>query len=108
MGAWIEITVVKERETREDVAPHDGCVDWNEYAKPSSNKSVQSHPTMGAWIEIILEEINNVQENSRTPRWVRGLKFKYKINLRIERKVAPHDGCVDWNPFCFNRRWRNI
>ena len=79
------------------VAPHDGCVDWNSYkinVKRQHKKrrtprwvrglkfclhfvSVlipRSHPTMGAWIEII-------------------------INLRTARSepVAPHDGCVDWN-----------
>ena len=51
MGAWIEIL-----------------------QPPPISISVMSHPTMGAWIEIVylLKTLNHVQ-------------------------VAPHDGCVDWN-----------
>ena len=98
MGAWIEIrrkhlTVrwwmcrtprwvrglklawFDDLEKARAVAPHDGCVDWN----ASKNVGVvpfawQSHPTMGAWIEIV--------------KGVSGV-------LTVE--VAPHDGCVDWN-----------
>ena len=33
-----------------------------------------SHPTMGAWIEIVLRRL-----------------------IRLPPYVAPHDGCVDWN-----------
>ena len=50
MGAWIEITLQALR-------PHD---------------AQSSHPTMGAWIEI--------------------MRLKTKVYLFI---VAPHDGCVD-------------
>ena len=35
-----------------------------------------SHPTMGAWIEIELENQLALQKECRTPRWVRGLKFE--------------------------------
>ena len=80
-----------------NVAPHDGCVDWN------SKKN-------RLWDEW---------HHGRTPRWVRGLKSSFFI-CRIVNKtshptmgawieiaicrigdgrsiVAPHDGCVDWN-----------
>ena len=51
MGAWIEIL-------------------FNEWAK----HYVVSHPTMGAWIEINLFHFDYIPYESRTPRWVRGLK----------------------------------
>ena len=57
----------------------------------------QSHPTMGAWIEIWLIKPKSANLSSRTPRWVRGLKY-HKIELNLTNvNVAPHDGCVDWN-----------
>ena len=34
-----------------------------------------SHPTMGAWIEMLLPFEYASYLDSRTPRWVRGLKF---------------------------------
>ena len=51
MGAWIEINSKAVAITEDNVAPHDGCVDWN--------------------------KTNDGQEADfirRTPRWVRGLK----------------------------------
>ena len=72
---------------------------------------------MGAWIEIKLKERNIVITVGRTPRWVRGLKYKYvvaktydpkshptmgawiemvyQLVLAFVKVVAPHDGCVD-------------
>ena len=29
MGAWIEMALTKPKEVIHQVAPHDGCVDWN-------------------------------------------------------------------------------
>ena len=52
MGAWIEIIGI---EIEFDESP--------------------SHPTMGAWIEIILLAPVKSVMRCRTPRWVRGLKF---------------------------------
>ena len=52
MGAWIEIFK----------------------ASVSSLPLVQSHPTMGAWIEIGYDDGSEAVRNCRTPRWVRGLK----------------------------------
>ena len=130
MGAWIEIAFIKFCKSMIMVAPHDGCVDWN--LKPFSSISLlkSSHPTMGAWIEIVLASVGKAVPRGRTPRWVRGLKlllvelFQWFIKshptmgawieIRVETErnrttaVAPHDGCVDWNqsgrngtPFCF-------
>ena len=53
MGAWIEI------------------IEW----AILSNIAVLSHPTMGAWIEILLDSAYVFHIDSRTPRWVRGLKW---------------------------------
>ena len=39
------------------------------------NIYISSHPTMGAWIEILFSFTPNFNEASRTPRWVRGLKY---------------------------------
>ena len=63
MGAWIEISV---------------CFRARRY--------VWSHPTMGAWIEIIHGFGNAISSLGRTPRWVRGLKF---INCNINHLITP-------------------
>ena len=101
------------------VAPHDGCVDWNYPSVTHDKLKELSHPTMGAWIEILVYEIYNIISLvaphdgcvdwnfhvynkvmklwCRTPRWVRGLKsyeWEHRPNWLA---VAPHDGCVDWN-----------
>ena len=80
-----------------DVAPHDGCVDWNIEIFPLISDFNLSHPTMGAWIEIHSVDLDVSIHLSRTPRWVRGLKYGYIISHKDFKKVAPHDGCVDWN-----------
>ena len=54
-----------------------------------------SHPTMGAWIEIVLKIPFVKKLLSRTPRWVRGLKFGFSFEPMNVAPVAPHDGCVD-------------
>ena len=96
MGAWIEIFMFTIWSTSAMVAPHDGCVDWNNIEFTWAFKALR-----------------------RTPRWVRGLKFdmSYMVAYRILSHptmgawieifhlcilltttiVAPHDGCVDWN-----------
>ena len=58
MGAWIEIYPCVE-----------GLHSW------------VSHPTMGAWIEIHLEKCLFRPTHRRTPRWVRGLKYRFKIMI---------------------------
>ena len=72
MGAWIEILFVGIK------YGHDG-----------------SHPTMGAWIEIVSGVSGVLTVECRTPRWVRGLKFFIKCMSKFINTVAPHDGCVD-------------
>ena len=99
MGAWIEIVTDQKTWWGDRVAPHDGCVDWNYTVKPRPFSIYSSHPTMGAWIEIdlaskVIEEAMShptmgawieidilwamwKSRFCRTPRWVRGLKFKF-------------------------------
>ena len=104
------------------VAPHDGCVDWNFKHILYITDTNLSHPTMGAWIEIFdiflcPPNLFNVAPHDgcvdwncvplwyicifcgRTPRWVRGLKWRVLVALNLLFLVAPHDGCVDWNLF---------
>ena len=54
MGAWIEIKVKRYGFKDDYVAPHDGCVDWNINESDIRLRPNGSHPTMGAWIEIML------------------------------------------------------
>ena len=78
---------------------------------------MKSHPTMGAWIEIINPTIQPQTELCRTPRWVRGLKSFLVSAIKGSKRshptmgawieiinsfsfscyicVAPHDRCVD-------------
>ena len=72
---------------------------------------------MGAWIEIWEKLKKALEENGRTPRWVRGLKYTMMNAITCDYlshptmgawieitpiiiliscyMVAPHDGCVD-------------
>ena len=77
MGAWIEIInnrlIINDMHvaphdgcvdwnyvgnyfgmSKDIVAPHDGCVDWNNLLGLMYLSFKESHPTMGAWIEIAL------------------------------------------------------
>ena len=58
-------------------------------------QSCWSHPTMGAWIEIMRICKSPHALPCRTPRWVRGLKFIFEKVNKVDDGVAPHDGCVD-------------
>ena len=62
MGAWIEIYIAAYRICES-----------------------KSHPTMGAWIEIVLDLKSLNALIGRTPRWVRGLKLQYSVS-RERRK----------------------
>ena len=73
MGAWIEIKSQELEDIRKE----------------------KSHPTMGAWIEILQFIWISTKYQSRTPRWVRGLKSLNKSHKVDGEYVAPHDGCVD-------------
>ena len=52
---------------------------WVRGLKYEKSKLLQrkprSHPTMGAWIEILFLKQETGNEFGRTPRWVRGLKL---------------------------------
>ena len=74
MGAWIEIPSKSVLKVEIVVAPHDGCVDWNNQKQNRDDRKIKSHPTMGAWIEM-----------------------NFCMSSFRKSAVAPHDGCVDWN-----------
>ena len=103
MGAWIEILhksvsvcIAMRRTPRwvrglksclnpkdslsSNVAPHDGCVDWNSEKIDKNQTVLMSHPTMGAWIEIGKSTSWKILNQSRTPRWVRGLKLPLRLD----------------------------
>ena len=53
---------------------------WIEIIQAQTEEITQwwSHPTMGAWIEINSQGATmSAVEKRRTPRWVRGLKYLY-------------------------------
>ena len=54
MGAWIEIFKQYYKFNKFRVAPHDGCVDWNNIVERNNQLKYMSHPTMGAWIEMTM------------------------------------------------------
>ena len=70
MGAWIEIY----------------------YIAIQIMQVLRSHPTMGAWIEIIGLFAFSSSKISRTPRWVRGLKFSPICNPFVESMSHPTMG----------------
>ena len=53
-----------------------------------------SHPSRGAWIEILGVSLNQVFD-SRTPHGVRGLKSQIVKDIQYRIGVAPLTGCVD-------------
>ena len=100
--------------TDRTVAPHDGCVDWNSRHLRFTIKVSRSHPTMGAWIEMTLKDTRlnrpsshptmgawieisrhvqmSVSSNSRTPRWVRGLKYSQRWAIPYRARSHPTMG----------------
>ena len=54
-----------------------------------------SHPPRGAWIEIIIGSRDIIPDLCRTPRGVRGLKYRVAVYARRGACVAPPAGCVD-------------
>ena len=72
MGAWIEIT-----ETTKVL-----------------QQVEQSHPTMGAWIEIPFhcQKSHLLKSHPTMGAWI---EIKAVNNLILKIEVAPHDGCVD-------------
>ena len=92
MGAWIEINNLSLSMGLKSVAPHDGCVDWNNNFFVIFKINKMSHPTMGAWIEIQEMERWNRYASSRTPRWVRGLKLDSFDSVLIALSSHPTMG----------------
>ena len=79
MGAWIEIVISDGLTVNWLVAPHDGCVDWN--------------------CSFI---IFNYLIKSRTPRWVRGLK--YRLYFLYDSALLSHPTMGAWIEICFHNR----
>ena len=102
MGAWIEIDEFWTSFCSVFVAPHDGCVDWNLCDIPFSQSQHSRTPRWVRGLKYVIFCIGNV-ENGRTPRWVRGLKSLPVVLSAPNIDVAPHDGCVDWN---ISKCWR--
>ena len=51
---------------------------------------LQSHPTRGAWIEIVRAPGGSPARRGRTPHGVRGLKFRNRAQLRHDVRRTPH------------------
>ena len=76
MGAWIEIHATLQ-ELANDAQSHPTMGAWIEIKSCwYFSQQIKSHPTMGAWIEIDLVPEYPSFKLCRTPRWVRGLKLK--------------------------------
>ena len=56
-----------------------------------------SHPTMGAWIEILNPFIVRQQRATSHPTMGAWIEIQAVCHWWTNQKVAPHDGCVDWN-----------
>ena len=57
--------------------------------------AMASHPTMGAWIEIILHAKNLCDTWQSHPTMGAWIEIVHVSPDGIEVFVAPHDGCVD-------------
>ena len=96
MGAWIEIFSPRFEGEWISVAPHDGCVDWNNQPDMRLKGITMSHPTMGAWIEINAGSGFDVDKRSH-PTMGAWIEIVFLPLTSSTTLVAPHDGCVDWN-----------
>ena len=54
-----------------------------------------SHPTMGAWIEILHKSVSVCIAIESHPTMGAWIEIYYISCKPIGLKVAPHDGCVD-------------
>ena len=118
MGAWIEIYGIMNELVGVCVAPHDGCVDWNcelirqftirEWSHPTMGAWIEiitiktsaisslSHPTMGAWIEIIVKVMSALLHTTSHPTMGAWIEIENTSGMTsLQCRVAPHDGCVD-------------
>ncbi len=53
-----------------------------------------SHPTMGAWIEIVIATVLEFESSSHPTMgaWIEIMDYDGYLFVKY---VAPHDGCVD-------------
>ena len=58
----------------------------------------RSHPSRGAWIEMIMSKTLNTPNRSRTPHGVRGLKLTINGNATAALKSHPSRGA--WIEIC--------
>ena len=79
------------------VAPYTGSVDWNLDLDITENRTLESLPTQGAWIEMKYTTQAVTYGESRSLHRERGLKCTYLILLTLIMAVAPYTGSVDWN-----------
>ena len=56
---------------------------------------IGSHPTMGAWIEIPVCIALLTLASTSHPTMGAWIEIKYLQAIIISQPVAPHDGCVD-------------
>ena len=56
-----------------------------------------SHPTMGAWIEIVSHELHYKYLTGSHPTMGAWIEIIIVFSSPWILAVAPHDGCVDWN-----------
>ena len=54
-----------------------------------------SHPTMGAWIEILLELLREYAKYPSHPTMGAWIEIICRNVKAYTIQVAPHDGCVD-------------
>ena len=63
--------------------------------KTNVDRVLASHPSRGAWIEIVPQVTAPSGGWCRTPRGVRGLKLSMPLRKSMVMMVAPLAGCVD-------------
>ena len=94
MGAWIEIAIKVDAGATKESHPTMGA--WIEIpGDVRRNREGQwSHPTMGAWIEIITYCGKMMLQKSH-PTMGAWIEIFETASERFMTTVAPHDGCVD-------------
>ena len=94
-GAWIEMRDMRDDAYIGESHPSRGA--WIEIpiAHIVSSISCTSHPSRGAWIEIYKTFLSPHKKSGRTPRGVRGLKWRLPSVHFAGSSVAPLAGCVD-------------
>ena len=63
-----------------------------------------SHPTMGAWIEILTQIAKKMNVSTSHPTMGAWIEILTPLFLIPSALVAPHDGCVDWNKGVIEQR----